>query len=277
MSSYVTRFAPSPTGYLHLGHAYSALQVWQIAGQNPEKFHLRIDDLDHTRCKAEFEAAILDDLDFLGICWKNPMIRQSQRLHRYRKALDFLINEGFAYACFLSRRARAENLSAPHHPAEFSPSSRHLLTDDERSARLQSGETAVWRVDVQRILAQTGKLYWQDLTGTQHLANETHCGDVIIGRRDIPYSYHLSVVLDDADSEIECVARGEDLLPSTPIHVILQAALGLPTPLYYHHKLVQDETGKRLAKRHDALSLQKMRSDGLDRASILAQIDNLHA
>jgi len=273
--SYITRFAPSPTGYLHLGHAYSALEAWRIAGETSNNFLLRIDDLDHTRCRKEYEQAIFQDLEFLGINWKLPVLKQSERLARYQQALDFLQQKGYVYACFLSRKAHAETLSAPHHPPTFVPSSRHLISDDERQERLQRGEQAVWRLDTHRIIEDYGMKYWHDLSGDTHPASAAQCGDVIIGRRDIPYSYHLSVVLDDADSAIECVVRGEDLLSSTPVHVILQTALNLPTPLYHHHKLIVDDTGNRLAKRHNALSLRNLKQQNKSKMDILTQINEL--
>ena len=270
-----TRFAPSPTGYLHLGHAYSAWQVWLAAGQNPEHFHLRIDDLDHTRCKPEFEQAIIEDLTWLGVSWSHPVIRQSERLQRYRDALDMLVDRGFAYACFLSRREHHTLLSAPHHPPQFIPSSRHLISDKERHERLAAGEQAVWRLDIAAVLDAYPEIFWTEISGRQHLVTAQDCGDVIIGRRDIPASYHLSVVLDDADTDIEIIVRGEDLLHSTPIHAALQAALGLPAPRYSHHRLITDEQGKRLAKRHDALAIAQYRANGVTPSDLLARCGNL--
>ena len=272
-----TRFAPSPTGYLHLGHAYSAWQVWLAAGQNPDNFHLRIDDLDHTRCKAEFEQAIIEDLTWLGLRWSHPVLRQSERLQRYRDALDMLVDRGFAYACFLSRREHHTLLSAPHHPPQFIPSSRHLITEGERRERLAAGEQAVWRLDIAAVLNTYPEIFWTEISGRQHLVTAQDCGDVIIGRRDIPASYHLSVVLDDADTDIQIVVRGEDLRLSTPIHAALQAALGLPAPRYSHHRLITDEQGKRLAKRHDALAIGQYRANGFTASDLLARCDNLHS
>lgn len=269
----ITRFAPSPTGYLHLGHAYSALLAWHGSGQNPAQFLLRIDDLDHTRSRPEYELAIFEELRFLGIEWEAAPRKQSNCLNRYQLYLDQLIETGLVYACFLSRRQIEDSLSAPHHPPRFAPSTRQLMTDEERTAKLAHGNHAVWRLDAERASQIAGSIYWTDSQGLTHLVNPAEFGDVIIGRRDIPASYHLSVVIDDADSDIELVVRGEDLRDSTPIHRLLQALLDLPSPHYHHHQLICDEQGRRLAKRHDAMSIRKMRETGMSRAQIINQIE----
>jgi len=268
-----TRFAPSPTGYLHLGHCYSALLAWYASGQNPERFQLRIDDLDYTRSRPEFEKAIIEDLQFLGISWAAPPRRQSEHLDRYQHYLDQLIAQDLVYACFLSRKQIEDSLSAPHHAPQFAPSTRSAIAESKRQERLAQGQPAVWRLDAMRASDYVGDIYWTDSWLTRHLVNPAEFGDVIIGRRDIPASYHLSVVIDDAECNIEQVVRGEDLHSSTPIHRLLQALLGLPTPVYHHHPLICDENGNRLAKRHDALSLRKMRDDGLSRRKIISQIE----
>ncbi|MGB0207189.1 MAG: tRNA glutamyl-Q(34) synthetase GluQRS [Candidatus Puniceispirillaceae bacterium] len=274
-SGYLTRFAPSPTGYLHLGHAYSALMAWQAADRNPERFILRIDDLDDTRSRPEFEQALIDDLQFLGISWAEVPRRQSQFLERYRQFLQQLIDRDIVYACFLSRKQIENSLSAPHHPPQFAPSTRQAMSETERQDRLEKGEQAIWRLDAMRASELAGRLYWTDFSQNSHLVRPEEFGDVIIGRRDMPGSYHLSVVIDDADSNIELVVRGEDLLGSTPIHRLLQALLDLPSPLYYHHPLVCDIEGNRLAKRNDSLSIRKLRNNGLGQDEIISHLAHI--
>ena len=273
-----TRFAPSPTGELHLGHAYSALTAWQAAGQSKELFCLRIDDLDHTRCRPAYIQQIENDLIWLGVRWAEAPLFQSQRLQRYAEALDKLRADNLIYPCYLTRHEANSLLSAPQNRAEqnSAPSTRELLSSTEQKQRQKNGQMAAWRLDCDAALARTGPLIWQDHTGTTHKVDKeqihTYVGDVVLGRRDIAASYHLSVILDDADSQTELVVRGADLESSTPLHRLLQALLNLPSPVYLHHPLVCDKNGKRLAKRNHDTSLNTLRKAGLSPEDIIAMM-----
>ena len=227
-----TRFAPSPTGQMHLGHAYSALIAWHAASCNPEQFLLRIDDIDSTRCKDEFTDHLIDDLAWLGLAWSAPPVYQSKRTRRYDAALSWLEEKKLVYACSLSRKEYEASLSAPQE------------TQNNGIALSESGPQSrvpALRLDMDKALSHikmTGKsLIWADYLGTTVEADTQHFGNIILGRRNSPTSYHLSVVLDDADSNIDLVVRGKDLCPSTDLHCLLQTLLGLPTPVYYHHDL----------------------------------------
>ena len=276
-----TRFAPSPTGYLHLGHAYSALCAWQAVGERTEYFHLRIDDLDETRCKDSFTRQIFSDLRWLDIAWQEPVLYQSGRHALYAKKLTILEKQGLVYPCYLSRKEAGSLLSAPHLSADGlapAPSTRHLLDSVESRQRAASGMSHVWRLDSQRALASLSgntPLFWRDHTGTKHNVNPAEFGDVVLGRRDSPASYHLSTVIDDADSAITLVVRGADLVPVTQIHRLLQAILGLPSPVYWHHPLMIDEAGQRLAKRHDALALKTLRETQKQPTDILKSLSEI--
>ena len=273
-----TRFAPSPTGELHLGHAYSALTAWQAAGQSENFFCLRIDDLDHTRCHQIYNQRIKDDLKWLGIRWAEPPLIQSQRLQRYAEALDKLKADKLVYPCYLTRRELSSLLSAPQDGAEQAPapSTRGLLSLAEHKQRKTDGHTAAWRLDCEAALARTGPLIWQDHAGIAHTVDKeqmlAYSGDAVLGRRDIAASYHLSVVLDDADSHAELVVRGADLEASTPLHRLLQALLDLPSPVYLHHPLVYDKNGKRLAKRDHDTTLNALRTAGFCPEDIISML-----
>ena len=273
-----TRFAPSPTGELHLGHAYSALTAWKATGQSAELFCLRIDDLDHTRCRPAYTKQIKDDLSWLGLQWAETPLVQSKRLQRYAEALEKLKADKLLYPCYLTRREVNSLLSAPHDSSEQTPapSTRGLLSQAEQHQREINGYVAAWRLDCKAALARTGTLIWQDYAGTSHQVGIDQMpadrGDVVLGRRDIAASYHLSVVLDDADSQVELVARGADLESSTPLHRLLQELLGLPTPVYLHHPLVCDKNGKRLSKRDHDTSLTALRAAGFGPADVIAMM-----
>ena len=259
------RFAPSPTGALHLGHAYSALYSWHACGQNPSFFHLRIDDLDHTRCKSHFVDAQIADLHWLGISWTHPPHKQSDRLARYQAALSSLKQRDLIYPCYLTRREVNEILSAPQETTDL----KDALSESEKTARSEKGDVPAWRLDMAKIATITPPLYWQDAQkGTQQVCLDS-LDDIIIARRDIGASYDLSVVLDDFDTDISLVTRGDDLFAQTNIHRLLQHLLSLPTPLYDHHQLIRDQQGKRLAKRDNAMSLTHLRDTGYSRADIL--------
>ena len=273
-SAWRTRFAPSPTGYLHAGHAYAALVVWHIAGRNPETFLLRIDDLDYTRSTPDFTKQIKADLNWLGISWHAPEIYQSQRLERYKDALYGLESRGLIYPCYLSRSEISSLIIPSQNSSIKQPHTRNILSAVEIAARQSRGIHPVLRLDMEQACAQAGDLYWQDLNGQSHLAQAQRFGDIIIGRRDITASYHLSVVLDDADSDIQVVTRGGDLQASTDIHRLLQYLLGLPVPLYFHHELIMDDTGQKLSKRNKSKSILSMRESGLSIKNIINSFSN---
>ena len=254
----VTRFAPSPSGRLHLGHAYSAT----IGRDRGERFRLRIEDLDQTRCKPEFVEGIFEDLRWLGIEWDEPVLVQSARTAEYQAALDDLRVRGLAYACFCTRADIAQSLTAPHGDAATSyPGICRALPDDpERRAATPHS----WRLDSQKALALAGLPSWSKTDGQQFRAESSNIGDAILARKDAPASYHLACIVDDAASGVTTVVRGSDLRPSTPIQRLLQQLLGLPEPTYLHHPLVTHLDGRRLAKRDLAPTLAAMRATGVD-------------
>ena len=259
MSAFISRFAPSPTGDLHLGHAYSAFCAWQAAGRSSAHFKLRIDDLDFTRCKDDFITRQIEDLQWLGLSWQEPPLYQSKRLARYQEALEELKNRQLIYPCLLNRREVSQLLSAPQSDGSL----RDALSVDETDKRLEAGTQPAWRLDMAKIKTITPALTWHDkYSGTQKV-DLNMIGDAVIARRDIGTSYHLSVVFDDADSDIEMVVRGRDLHQETAIHRLLQFLFDLPTPLYAHHALITDEKGKRLAKRDDARAIRSFREAGI--------------
>jgi glutamyl-Q tRNA(Asp) synthetase len=275
----ITRFAPSPTGLLHLGHAFSALTAWDMAQAAGGTLLLRIEDIDAPRCKPEFEAAILDDLGWLGLDWPRPVMRQSTRLPAYEAALERLAALGLIYPCACTRSDIRAALSAPQEGAEApvgpdGPVYPGTCRDRPMQAR---GETDALRLDMGRALAHlAGRALVYEETGPAHAG--THVldpvflteavGDIVLARRDIGTSYHLAVVVDDAAQGVSLVVRGADLFSATPVHVVLQAVLDLPNPVYHHHRLIRDETGKRLAKRDDARAIRHYRATGLAPADI---------
>ena len=270
-----SRFAPSPTGQLHLGHGYSAFCVWQAAGERPENFLLRIDDLDHSRCRPEFVDQIIEDLRWLGLDWQAEPIAQSARLDRYAKALDALRAAGLVYPCWLTRAEISEIAGAPHGPVQKAPHTRDQLGREEQAEREKRGLEPAWRLDMAAALARAGQVSWAELAGddgqilSQDAADQLdQLGDLVLGRRDLAASYHLAVVLDDADSAVELVLRGIDLRPFAPLHRLLQLLLDLPETVFAHHPLVCDESGKRLAKRDDARALARYRAEGMDRQAL---------
>jgi glutamyl-Q tRNA(Asp) synthetase len=264
----VTRFAPSPTGWLHLGHAYAAWFAQEAAGAGG-RFLLRIEDLDPGRVRPEYEAAIHEDLAWLGLAWERPVLRQSEHLAFYRAALDRLIGQGLCYPCFCSRSAIQVELQrlaqAPHGPdGPLYPGTCRRHSTAERQERIAAGEPHAWRLDVALAARQSGPLAWTDLEAGSFAAEPGRFGDVLLSRKEIDaVAYHLSVVLDDARQGITLVTRGLDLLPASHLQRLLQALLDLPVPRWHHHRLVRDETGRRLAKRSDALALRTLRERGL--------------
>lgn len=258
----VTRFAPSPSGRLHLGHAYSALLGHARARETGGRFRLRIEDLDQTRSRPEFVAGIYEDLRWLGIDWDEPVLVQSERSAAYDAALDRLKQDGLAYACFCTRADIVQSLTAPHGDAATSyPGTCRNLPDD---AQRRATTPHSWRLDSARALERVALPGWTEHDGTLFAAHADDIGDAILARKDAPASYHLACVVDDAESGVTLVARGADLRPSTPVQRLLQTLLGLGEPTYLHHPLVTHADGRRLAKRDLAPTLAAMREQGVD-------------
>jgi glutamyl-Q tRNA(Asp) synthetase len=271
--SVTTRFAPSPTGLLHRGHAFSALMGWRLARANAGRFVLRIEDIDTTRCRPEFEAAILDDLAWLGLDWDGPVWRQSERSAAYRAALDWLVACGVAYPCFCTRADIAAAASAPHGPeGPLYPGTCRALDAASRAARL-AREVPAWRLDVGAALAHTGPLHWHDRAAGWQAADAQRLGDIVIARRDVGTAYALAVVVDDAAQGITDVVRGVDLFDATHSQRLLQALLGLPTPRYHHHPLILGSDGQRLAKRDGQQTLSAWRIAGHSPTELIASLN----
>lgn len=279
------RFAPSPNGLLHLGHARSALINWRFARDCGGRFLLRIEDIDLTRARPEFEQAILADLAWLGIDWPEPVRRQSDHFEDYRRALAELDKLGLLYPAFMSRaeaashvrEAEAAGRDWPHDPdgAPHYPDRDRHLGMSERRRRIDDGAPHSWRLDMRTALSGVTAIpVWQE-TGTgpagerdEVTADPEAWGDVMLARRDAPTSYHLAVTVDDALQEITTVIRGQDLFAATSVHRLLQTLLDLPAPVYHHHDLVRDPTGRKLSKSDDDASLASLRHEGLSPADI---------
>jgi glutamyl-Q tRNA(Asp) synthetase len=259
----VTRFAPSPTGYLHLGHAFSALFAEGAARKAGGRFLLRIEDIDAARCRPEFEAAIIADLAWLGLTWGGPVRRQSDHMGDYRAALERLHRLGATYPCFCSRKDIAAAQTAPHGPGAVYPGTCRNRTPQDRADRIAAGLPYAIRLDIAAGLALTGPLSWRDLgaAGTVVAQPELE-GDPVIARRDTPTSYHLSVTVDDHLQGVTLVTRGEDLFAATHVHRLLQALLGYATPDYCHHPLLKNAQGERLSKRDGAIAIGVLREQG---------------
>ncbi|MFG6516627.1 tRNA glutamyl-Q(34) synthetase GluQRS [Sulfitobacter sp. 1A13496] len=269
-----TRFAPSPTGPLHLGHAYSALLAHDLATAAGGDFLLRIEDIDQSRARAHWEAQIYEDLAWLGIDWPQPVMRQSDRMAAYQAALDVLWSRGLLYACTCNRRDIAAATSAPQEGAEPVYGPDGLIYPGTCRTAGHSKNAGALRLDMRKALGNLDntKLSFTEngqgpnaKTGKITLSHDQlidTVGDVVLARRDMGTSYHLSVVLDDAAQGVTLVPRGADLFEATYIHVVLQALLDLPTPLYHHHRLIRDASGKRLAKRDDARAIALYRENG---------------
>ena len=268
----LTRFAPSPTGELHLGHAYSAVLAHAAARSAGGRFLIRIDDIDGSRSREEYVGASLADLEWLGIDWDGDPVRQSDRLGDYAAALDQLRARGLVYPCFCTRADIAASLSAPHGPSgAVYPGTCRNLSDAERERRI-AGEPHCWRLDMTRAAAEAGELIWEEAGRGLRTADPLAHGDIVLARKDAPASYHLASTLDDAAMGVTHIIRGADLIASTDVHRLLQALLGLPTPLYRHHALVCGPDGKRLAKRDAAASLASLRAAGVDGRALAADL-----
>ena len=273
----VTRFAPSPTGYLHLGHAYAALTAWQRARAAGGRFLLRLEDIDAGRCRPEYATAIIEDLSWLGLDWDGEVRVQSRHLAAYRAVLDDLAARGLLYPCFCTRaeiaREVAAAAAAPHRPdGPRYPGTCRRLSADERAARLAGGRPHAFRLDMAAALAAVP----ERLSFAEEGEGAVPCdpaafGDVVLARKDVPASYHLCVTHDDAVQGVSLVTRGADLRPATHLHRLLQALLGWPTPAYAHHALLTGAGGERLSKRDGARSLRDLRDAGTTAAEIRAR------
>lgn len=279
----VFRFAPSPNGYLHLGHAYSALLNFDLARQGGGRFLLRIEDIDAARCRPEYEAAIYEDLGWLGLKWETPVRRQSEHFAAYREAIGKLSAQGLIYPSFESRaeiarlvQAREKDAPWPRDPdgAPLYPGTAKSLKPAERERHMDSGAPFALRLDMDAAIARAGPLGWTEQgagpngeTGAVAARPEAW-GDVILARKETPTSYHLSVVIDDALQGITHVVRGEDLFWSTSVHRLLQQLLGIPQPIYRHHRLIRDDAGRKLSKSTSATGLRELRAAGATPAKI---------
>jgi glutamyl-Q tRNA(Asp) synthetase len=275
--SIVTRFAPSPTGDLHLGHAFAAAFAHDRARAAGGRFLVRIEDIDRGRCREPFIERNLDDLRWLGLTWDGPVCRQSQRLAQYRAALDRLGALGLTYPCLCTRRQVAVEMAAaaaaPHagDPAAAPyPGTCRALDAAAVRSRIARGEAYAVRLDAARAMAVAGSLHWTDERHGRHAVDLSAFGDVVIARKDIATSYHLAVVVDDAAQGVSHVTRGDDLLPATHVHRLLHALLGFTPPLWHHHPVCRDADGRRLAKRGGATTIRALRAQGLSPAEVLA-------
>ena len=275
--SIVTRFAPSPTGHLHLGHAFSALFAWRRAREAGGRFLLRLEDIDPGRCRPEFTAAVLEDLAWLGLDWDGEVRVQSRHLPAYRAALDDLAVRGLLYPCFCTRadieREMEASAAAPHSPdgAPLYPGTCRGLSQDERESRMAAGERHALRLDMRRALAAAHQaLCFEEAGEGAVVCRPEQFGDVVLARKDAPASYHLCVTHDDAVQGVTLVTRGADLKPATHLHRLLQALMGWPEPAYSHHLLLTDPLGRRLAKRDRAATLRELRTAGKSPADVRA-------
>ena len=286
-ATFTTRFAPSPTGYLHKGHAYSALTAFEAAGAAGGRFILRIEDIDATRVRPEYDAALLEDLAWLGLGWADPVRRQSQHLADYHAALGRLREAGLVYRCFRTRKEVLDEIArAPHGPGE-GPGHQVFrgapLGAAEEARRLEAGEAFAWRLSLDAARAALGEAAWAGLGFTEEgegpdgehgriAARPELAGDVVLARKDVGVAYHLAVTVDDALQGVDHVIRGQDLFEACHIQRLLQALLGLPEPVYRHHPLLLAPTGQRLAKRDRAESLREIRARGVSAADLKAEL-----
>ena len=277
MSGFVTRFAPSPTGHLHKGHAFSALTAHKAAAAAGGRFLLRIEDIDFTRCRPQFEAAILEDLAWLGLTWEAPVLRQSEHLDHYRATLEPLISEGLVYRCFRTRREVLDAMSsAPHGRMEGFRGA--PLAPDEEARRVAAGEPYAWRLSLAAAMRRTGPLSFNeagegpDGERGSIIVDPVSAGDVVLARKDVGVAYHLAVVVDDARQGVTEVIRGLDLFEASHIQRVLQALLGLPETGYRHHRLIAGPDGRRLAKRDHAETLGSLRERGVSAEAVRVEL-----
>ncbi len=276
--NFITRFAPSPSGRLHKGHAYSALLAYRAALKNNGRFILRIEDIDTTRCKTEFMEGIYQDLRWLGLTWEEPVRKQSEHFSDYSEALDKLKALGVVYPCFCTRKdiqaeiAAAER--APHGPdGPLYPGICKKLALAEQTRLRADNQPHAWRLDLSAALKiLSHPISWYDQVCGLVPATPEILGDIVLARKDTPTSYHLSVVVDDGLQNITHITRGKDLFHATHIHVVLQKLLGLPTPSYHHHALLTDNEGVRFAKRNKSVTLQDIQGQGIDTATLIRSL-----
>ncbi len=283
---FVTRFAPSPTGRLHLGHAFAAFQAYDAARAANGRFLLRIEDIDQTRARPEFEAGIYEDMAWLGMSWEAPVLRQSERLPAYQAALERLRAQTVVYRCFKTRHEVLDEIGrAPHGPEVYGGVYRgEPLAEDEEASRLARGEAFAWRLSLTRAQDVLGGFdalaFLEEGQGPDGergaiKANPALAGDVILARKDVGVAYHLAVVVDDAYQGVTHVIRGHDLFAAAHIQRLLQALLGLPTPTYRHHRLLMGTDGKRLAKRNGGETLSGLRAAGMTPTEVRARTTSL--
>ncbi|HEY2446257.1 MAG TPA: tRNA glutamyl-Q(34) synthetase GluQRS [Rhizomicrobium sp.] len=272
---FVTRFAPSPTGHLHLGHAFAAIAAHDAAAGG--RFLLRIEDIDTARAREEYVDGILEDLRWLGLKWHEPVLRQSARFELYRAALDQLATHDLLYPCFCTRGEIRAEISrageAPHGTDEsIYPGTCRSLSPDRRKARLASGASYALRLDSRKALSGLPALSFHERGEGAEFAtvfvDPLQFGDIVLARKETPASYHIAVVVDDADQGVTLVTRGNDLLAATHVQRVLQTLLGLPAPLYAHHRLLRDDSGRKLSKRDSSPSLRNLRARGVTPAAI---------
>jgi glutamyl-Q tRNA(Asp) synthetase len=280
--TFVTRFAPSPTGRLHKGHAFSALTAWTAARAAGGRFILRIEDIDPTRCRPEFDAAILEDLTWLGLDWETPVRRQSEHLADYAAAVEGLNRRGLLYRCFRTRKEILDAIGdAPHGPAEAVRPGPHPA--DEEAHLLAEGRPFAWRLSLDRAREALGGAAWDGLSFVEEgkgpegetgvvQARPGTAGDVVLARKDAGTAYHLAVTHDDALQGVSHVIRGEDLFEATHIQVLIQALMGWPAPVYRHHRLLTGPDGRRFAKRDGSVTLAQLRADGVTLEALRAEL-----
>ncbi len=279
--AFVTRFAPSPTGRLHRGHAFSALTAWRAAREVGGRFLLRIEDIDSTRCKPEFEDAILEDLTWLGLDWDGPVRRQSEHLADYAAVIDDLNGRGLLYRCFRTRKDILDAIGdAPHGPVEAARPGPHPA--DEEAALLAEERPFAWRLSLDRVRESVGGRVWGALAFVEEgrgpngehgliRARPETAGDVVLARKDAGAAYHVAVTHDDALQGVTHVIRGEDLFEATHVQVLIQTLMGWPVPVYRHHRLLLGPDGRRYAKRDRSVTLAELRAGGLDAGTLRAE------
>ena len=280
----VTRFAPSPTGFLHVGHAYAALTAYRTAERSGGRFLLRIEDIDTARSRREYEQAIKDDLNWLGLAFEEPVRRQSEHFADYAAALRALDERGLLYPCFCTRKEIAEEIAraaeAPHGPdGPLYPGTCRRLSAEVREARMAAGESYALRLDVEKAAAVVARplTFMEQGAGPagesgEQVARPALFGDVVLARKDLPASYHLAVVVDDALQGVTLVTRGNDLFHATHLHRLLQACLGYEPPAYAHHRLILDASGRKFSKRDRSVTLESLRRAGASRETIVARL-----
>lgn len=291
VSSPIFRFAPSPNGWLHLGHAYSAIRNYELAKANAGRFLVRIEDIDVGRARQQYVDAIFEDLEWLGLSWETPVVHQSQRFDFYGKAIERLKELGVLYPCYATRQeiSAAVDKTAGRDPdgAPLYPGALAVLSKEEIATRQEKKMAHTLRLDMAAAISLVNdKLKGAPLSYTEWDGNDAYqrkrvepqrWGDVVIVRKEIPTSYHLAVVLDDAAQDVTHIVRGQDLLAATDVHRVLQVLLDLPEPIYHHHGLIKQPEGEKLSKSKDALSLRKLREDGVSSKELRADFEGFLA